>query len=333
MVVGPNGAGKTNLVEAVFLLATGRSFRAAKEEQMIRNGSELARVKAVVERRGGREELEVVLTRGEVGGERVARKRYLVDGVGKRRREFLGRLMAVVFRPEDMELVLGSPAVRREWLDGVLEQVDWEYRECSAAYKKGLRMRNRLLDEIREGRAQRSQLFYWDKLLIKNGQVIERKREEFLEFVNRVLAEGLGAEFAVVLEYDRSGISEQRLARYAAAELAAGATLVGPHRDEVVIKRKGGRRLAWFGSRGEQRLAVLGLKLAELRFLEEKKGEKPVLLLDDVFSELDEESRQLVWRAMRGLQSLVTTADEELVREEVWGRMKVVKLGGQDGED
>lgn len=332
LLVGGNGTGKTNALEAVALLATGKSFRATKEEQMIRGDEEMGRVRGSVDE----EELEIVLTRGEIGGGRVQRKRYEVNGVAKRRMDFLGKLPMVLFRPEDLELVLGNPTRRRDYLDSVLEQVDRDYRRSLLSYKKGLRQRNKLLTQIREGEAHRSALTFWDQLLIKNGDMVMEKRAEFFDFINKAFARERISQVLAGLEagYDRSVISQKRLEQYAAEEVAAGATLVGPHRDDFWVQvergkgtKKQKRNLAIYGSRGEQRLAVLALKLAELSFMTQKIGERPLLMLDDIFSELDHEHRADVLAVVRQQQTILTTTDLHLIDKKYLGKMKVIELG------
>ena len=336
LMVGDNATGKTNILEAIWLLATGRSFRARVEREMIRNGEELARVSGELVNGEG-EELEILLTTGEVAGESVPRKRYIVSGLGKRRMDFVGNFRVVLFRPEDLELLLGGPSIRREYLDSVLEQVDREYRRSLLSYKKGLRQRNKLLERIREGEAERKQLLFWNRLLIKNGEVVESKREAFVEFVNEAFGrERISQVFGgLEIVYDRSVISEKRLRQYKRQEVAAGATLVGPHRDDFKIiaevrsqksKVKSGRDLAVFGSRGEQRLAVLALKLAELSFVTQHIGKRPLLLLDDIFSELDHEHREDVLEVVGQQQTILTTTDLHLVEAKYRKKMKVIEL-------
>ena len=198
LIVGDNGAGKTNLMEAIFLLSTGKSFRADKDAQMIFYGQELARVSGEVTQNKILLTLEVVLTKGEVAGEIAPKKRHLVNGVARRQMDFVGNLRSILFRPEDIELVTGSPGRRRDYLNSVLEQVDREYRRSLLSYQKGLRQRNKLLEKIRENEAEISQLLFWDKLLIKNGEVIRRLRAEFLARINQVLnKKGLELDFEV----------------------------------------------------------------------------------------------------------------------------------------
>jgi len=313
LIVGPNAIGKTNVLEAIYLLATGKSFRAGKEVEMINYGEEVARVNGQL---SDEKNLEILLTNGEVQGKRTRGKLYKINGVGKMWRDFAGNLKCVLFRPEDIDLISGSPSIRRDYLDLVLEQVDWQYRVCNLAYKKGLRQRNRLLKSIREGKGKRAQLTFWNQLLIKNGQIVTKKREELIEFFNDFLANKTRS--CINIEYDRSTITEQRLEKYAAAELAFGATLVGPQRDDVQFRIKNQesrikkvRNLALFGSRGEQRMAVLYIKMAEMEFITKKSGQKPVLLLDDIFSELDEKHRKLVVKIIDSCQVIITSTEVE----------------------
>jgi len=273
------------------------------------------------------EELEIILTRGEINGKRVAKKIYKVNGVNRRMVDFVGRLRVVYFGPEDLEIVVDSPARRRDYLDSVLEQVDKEYRRASLSYKKGLRQRNKLLEQIRDEGKPRSVLYFWDRLLLENGELITKKREEFINFVNQQPAYFEKLE----LVYDKSIISPQRLAQYAEEEVAAGMTLVGPHRDDIKFQIPNSkfqikRDLSCFGSRGEQRIAVFCLKLAEMEFITQKTGQRPALLLDDIFSELDHQRRKHLLEVIPRQQTIITTTDLHLVEPEVRKKMEVIKL-------
>ncbi len=402
LIVGPNARGKTNILEAIYVLSRGKSFRAERTEEMIAYGEELARVEGSASEtlRSPRDNLRVfdslrekthredgasgrsqtktsklygaprvsklgvILTTGQVQGKKTAKKLFKVNGVGRRWRDFVGNLKVVLFRPEDIEIILGSPSIRRDYLDSVLELVDNDYRRCNLAYKKGLRQRNRLLDKIREGEAQRTQLEFWNRLLVKNGEIISRKREELVEIFNFQFSIFNFLRKNLTIEYDKSVISPARLEKYAQAELALGATLVGPQRDDIKFKIRNeklkiaiqnsklenGKDLSLFGSRGEQRMAVLALKLAELEFVKQKSGEqpafgfghstrliqpcsmpdpsagRPVLLLDDIFSELDEEHRRLVLKIVGKQQTIITTTDKDLVAKDFLDRIVICNL-------
>jgi len=308
VIVGPNASGKTNILESLFLLSTGKSFKAKLEVEMIRYDQQIAKVKG--------DNLEVMVTKGDNGW---PRKRLLLNGVPKRMIDFAGNFKAVLFGPWDMDLVTESPSIRRKFLDNVLSQVDREYRRSVLSYEKGLRQRNRLLFRIREEGVPRSQLLFWNQLLIKNGNYITQKREEFIEYVNS--RPSLNDQ-KFRLEFDKSVISEGRLEQYANEEIGAATTLVGPHRDDLIFFEKE-RKLASYGSRGEQRMGILWVKMSELNFIEDKTGERPTLLLDDIFSELDHEHRDVVMDLSKKQQTIITTADEHFVKGGFDGKIEL----------
>jgi len=309
VVFGPNAFGKTNLLEAIFLMSVGDSFRAKRTEEMVRFGEELGRVGGlIVDENGEAMTIEVIVNGGMVMGKVVNKRKYIIDGVSKRRKDLVGLLPLVLFRPEDVELLSGSPDVRRKFLDKVLLQTDKSYDHSLTTYEQALRRRNKLLDAIREGAVTRYSLAFWDGLMIKHGAIIQEKRREFVDYINSLFSRSELFN-KLNLAYDASPISEARLEQYKDAETALGYTLVGPHKDDLMIK-EGDRNLSVYGSRGEQRMAVLACKMGEIYYLEERTKRRAVLLLDDIFSELDEEHKQEVLRVMVGRQVVVTTADE-----------------------
>lgn len=323
LVLGDNGSGKSNLLEAVYLLSVGESFRARKIEEMINFEGSIARIKGRVSLIDGKTDLEMILTKGEVGGKKTPKRKFLVEEVAKRRRDFAGLFLAVLFRPEDLELMDGSPAVRRKFLDVSLLRTDPSYERSLSTYEQALRRRNKLLDAIREGVANRYALTFWDGLLIKHGQELERKRQEYVDYINRLWEKSdLFNNLKVI--YDKSVISEARLKQYKDEEVLVGYTLVGPHKDDFVIITGEDKEVAVYGSRGEQRMAVLALKMGEIYFLELMKKVKPILLLDDIFSELDENHREEVLRVTKDRQVIVTTTEES--EKEKFGKVKLIKL-------
>lgn len=326
LIIGDNAIGKTNVLEAIYLLATGKSFRAELEREMIMFGENIGRVTGVVSG-DDKYSLEIILTNGDLEFE-GKRKKFTINGVAKRQMDFVGTLRCVLFRPEDIEIVTDSPSKRRKYLDLVLSQVDREYRRSILFYEKGLRARNKILERIREEGISRSQLFYWDKLLIKHGEVITSKRTEFIEFVNST--PDLFADLNII--YDQSAINEERLKKYEVEEVQAATTLVGPHRDDfkIVAREKSGERdVSVYGSRGEQRLAIYWMKLGEMEFVTTKTGERPLLLLDDIFSELDHKHRQHILEIIPKQQTIMTTTDLHLVEKSYVERVEVIELGGE----
>src|SRR3989344_6229547 len=211
IIIGKNASGKTNLIEAVFFLAIARSFRLGSDVQAIRFGSEMARIKGKIAMSGENKLLEVVLTTGEVTGIKTPIKKLTVNEIARRGIDFTGILKCVLFWPEHMELVTDSPSLRRHYLDSVLVQVDREYRRTILSYERALRQRNRLLEYIKENKAHRHQLLFWDQLLIRQGNYITKIREEYINFINDFKLpqmEDLGVKYQVF--YDKSIISIMR---------------------------------------------------------------------------------------------------------------------------
>lgn len=310
VIVGDNAIGKTNIIESIWYMATGKGFRGDSDRDLIMWKKDVAHITAAVNVHGEKEFLEAVITNGVMHGIKTSIKRFFVNKVPKRSIDFAGVFKTVLFWPNDLELVIDSPSIRRKYLDHVLSQVDREYRRNLVSYERGLRQRNKVLQDIFDGRAVRTHLFFWNQLLITAGSYITEKRKELLTFINDYHFPGVH----YMTLYDKSVISEARLEQYKDEEVSARATLVGPHRDDFSVEKithggKDSMDVSRFGSRGEQRLAVLWLKLAELSFIEEKTGERPILLLDDIFSELDDESRAIVFSILPKQQSIITSAD------------------------
>jgi len=328
VIVGANTAGKTNLAEAIMLLSTGRSFKAEKDFEMIAFDKEVGRVQGLIENTDA-VKLEVVIAQGEPAGGRFAKK-YLVNGVAKSKANFVGFLPGVLFRPEELDIIIDGPSLRRAFLNDVLESVDKDYIRAKTTYEKALRQRNALLDVVREGGIGDAKQFeYWDNLLITNGQILTNKREEFINFINL----SSKSVFDLKLEYDKSIISRERLDQYRQAEIGAGNTLVGPQRDDFIVYMKDlknqKRNVQHFGSRGQQRLAILQLKLLHIAYVEEKLGEKPLLILDDIFSELDNSHIELVLEKVRQRQIVITTTHKEFIENAKLQNFSMVELNGQ----
>lgn len=320
LIVGPNTAGKSNLIEAIYFLASGRSFRIDQDAQLIEFGEEIARIRGLIEGK----DLEVVIAQGGVGGKTRPFKKYLVNGVAKRKADFVGNFFAVLFAPNDLEIIIGSPSKRRDFIDNILIQADREYRLAIGFYEKGLRIRNALLHKAKEtGIRDEKQFAYWDNLLIVQGQKITKKREDFVGYLNDSKKEVLNFK----IFYALSAISKDRLLQYKDAETGSGVTLVGPHRDDFILNLKEEHDIKFFGSRGQQRLAILQLKILELIFIEKTTQNKPTLLLDDIFSELDEGHINLVLDMIGPQQTIMTTTHEEFIPKRLLKQVSMIELG------
>lgn len=321
VLFGPNAAGKTNLLEAIVVLARGGSHR-APDPELVAWGAPLARVVATVAHPRGRgsDEVEVAIVRGEGPGQGI-RKRLRVNGLARRAGALSAALRVVLFAPEEMLLVAGPPALRRGAVD-TLATARWPaYGRSLSLYGRALAQRNALLRRIREGHSTADQLAQWDVPLLEEGARVVAWRREVLEVLAGPLAaaqaEIAPGEGRLGLRYETNApplagetpaqTLRRRLTETREKELWQGATLVGPHRDDLVFELDG-RPLAGFASRGQQRSAILALKLAELELLTTEDGEPPLLLLDDVFSELDPERRAHLVRRIEALpQAFITT--------------------------
>lgn len=317
LVVGPNAAGKTNLLEALGLLGNGRSHRAAADGELISWGADFARLEASVVNGSGPTTLEVVLGRTGEG----ARKRIRVNGVARRASALAAALPVVLFAPEDMLLVIGSPSLRRAVLDGLVVQLEPASAATLATYGRALTQRNNLLRAVRDGTAARDELRFWDDVICTDGGRIVEWRRAALETLAGPLAaahreiapdeEPLSLRYVTNSPAAEGEMAEatlrRRLAETSDKELWNGATLVGPHRDDVSFDI-GARQMAGVASRGQQRSAILALKLGQLEVLHARAGRPPLLLLDDVFSELDPDRRAHLVRRIGELpQAFVTT--------------------------
>jgi DNA replication and repair protein RecF len=319
VIVGRNAAGKTNLLEALALLGTGHSHRASADGELINWKADFTRLVAeVIDEGRAPSTLELVLARSGASG---GRKRVRVNGVPRRASFLPGVLPVVLFAPEDMLLVIGSPSLRRASLDTLVTQLASAAAASFSTYARALTQRNNLLRAIRDGLAERTELTFWDGVVCEEGGKIVAWRRETLAALSTPLADAHAeiapSEGGLQLRYvtnaeplgseTASAAIARRLTETAEKELWNGATLVGPHRDDLTFVLAG-REMAGVASRGQQRSAILAFKLAQLELLRARDGRLPLLLLDDVFSELDPDRRAHLVRRIGELpQAFVTT--------------------------
>jgi DNA replication and repair protein RecF len=339
LFLGENAQGKTNLLEAVFLLATGRSERADTDADFIawsarEEPQPVARVVGQGVRKSGDVSVEVTVAGREgARGNLVGTKRFKLNGLPKRVSDVTGAVLAVLFTTDDMELVKGSPSGRRRYLDTMLTQVDHPYLRALQRYNKVVTQRNALLKRIQEGAARRDELAYWDEELSRDGAAIavaraiavmelaqsardahgrlsgERERFE-LAYEPRFVDGWPPARLAASDPADAAAALLEKLRGAHSRDIGAGVTLSGPHRDDLGMAL-GGESAASFASRGQQRTAALALRLAEAQLLASRAGERPILLLDDVLSELDESRRASVLDALDADQVMITSPDPD----------------------
>lgn len=316
VVTGRNGAGKTNLLDALYFGCTGRSARTTNDRELVRFGERVTRV-----------EVETVADDGphrlSVGFEAGQPKRLQADGVRvERLLDVPGRPLVSVFLPDRLELVKGTPSLRRSHVDQVVSAL-WPARTTTRrGYAQALAQRNALLTRIRAGAASSASLAAWDRELARHGIALMADRAAAIDAVAArfgALAADLGLDGEPAVAYrPRSKASDPdglvaELEERRASDLERGFSGHGPHRDDLALTRDG-RELRAYGSQGQQRLALLALLLAEREAIAATRDAVPVMLLDDVMSELDRERRGRLVELLRGVgQSVVTTTDLEHV--------------------
>lgn len=366
VLLGNNAQGKTNLLEAIFYLATSRSPHAGADRELVnwlsvdREPLPYARLVGRVARRAGdsgaaasEQVIEITLTREANNGVRY-RKQIRLNGVARRAMDLLGHLNVVLFLPEDIAVVYGAPGLRRRYLDVMLCQIDPPYCAALSRYNEVVTQRNALLRDLRERGGDPAQLRFWDERLVEHGAYLVARRwqtaaamDELALQVHAELTDGaerLHLKYLPSVELPEPAAVEAIAAAFAAQlealrrrEVAAGVTLAGPHRDELRFLIDG-VDAGIYGSRGQQRTAALSMKLAEVDLMRRETGEYPVLLLDDVLSELDAQRRRFLIRRLDDgpEQAIVTSTDlpifpaDFLQRCQVWqvemGRLSQRKI-------
>jgi len=325
---GNNAQGKTNLLEAVYLLGSGKSFRADTDKELIDWKQEEAKIV------GRAPPLQIELEIKESG------KKLRVNRQPKRLIELIGEFLVVLFAPEDLLLVTGAPSLRRSWLNSFISRVDKSYLFSLAKFSKLLKIRNRLLAQMPLGKAL--ELGVWNRQLVDLGVSIWFSRKDYFGKLNAALGSlspKLGVE-RITLELTTQvkltepaevrAVFEKRLAVLEREEMRRGQSLLGPHRDDfkIIFEQKLdeailSKNIGIYGSRGEQRAAILGLKLAEVSIIETVKGRKPTLLLDDILSEFDQEHRQMIQKLLYRQQSLVTTTSLDFLEKEMLAKANI----------
>lgn len=346
LVMGGNAQGKTNLLEAIACAATGYSFRTANERELIhwaawQDPMPFARIIAEFVRRDGPVRLELTLIAERAGPEVSLRKQARINGVPHRVLDLFGQAAVVLFAPQDVEVVGGMPAERRRMLDLLIAQTSPAFARSLAAYQRALAQRNALLRRLQEEGDDPAQLDLWDEAVARYGAVLMRERARVVqamaphaEEIHRALSGGepltlryepsldplrwrgqmgLGAAAwgphmpeETLREIFREALRQERT-----LDIRRGATRLGPHRDDLRFVVEG-IDLGRYGSRGQQRTAILAFKLAAARWLRSAFGESPLLLLDEVLAELDEDRRRFLLGALEDVEQVILTTTDPM---------------------
>ena len=347
---GGNGEGKSNLLEALYLLAVVKSPRASSDRELVRwqevDAASYAQVSGVVQRDGASVRLQIDLTGApptdQAEDQRTetatVQKSVRLNGVPRRSSDVVGEINAVMFSAQDLDLVLGSPTVRRRYLDIVISQLESKYLRALQRYQRVIAQRNHLLKAIRENRAHLGELDFWDDELVDAGKYLLARRLDTVRKLSEIAgpihgeltdgSEGMRLEYRASVDTEGDASEDQLglclrkgLELHRPREMAQGFTVCGPHRDDLQMLLDG-MDAGIYASRGQCRTLVLALKLAEAHHLNEQRGQEPILLLDDVLSELDAPRRSHVLdRASQYEQCFITTADVRPIEEKHLSRM------------
>ncbi len=333
VVVGDNAQGKTNLLEAVAFNVTGSSPRTPKENEVVRWGADFARTEARIALDGSPGERGVAI--GYAPGQK---KRITVDGVPA---PSLTNFAAggagarvVTFFPDDIRVLKGGPADRREFLDALLSSLRPAYARAAVEYARAVQQRNQLLRRIRDGFSSERTLATWDKKVVELGKTVLAGREAALPVLEEHFIDALRALYGpekAAIRYRHSSTLEEyseALREAHRADVERGTTSVGPHRDDFEASL-GGVNLTTFGSQGQQRIATLALKFASRDYVRGAVGEDPILLFDDVMSELDERRREyLAGYFLESTQAVISTTNLEYFDEEILRRTRIIRISG-----
>lgn len=331
VLVGQNASGKTNLLEALYLLASTKSFRADKELEMISWGETAGQVKARFEH--DRQSQDVAVGLG--AGSRSIQKAFTIDNSKRKTRDVITQFPMVLFSADDIRLVDGAPGRRRRALDLTLSQGSRAYHENIRSYGRVLASRNMLLERISSGEATTGELDFWDSKLAVTGQAVVDGRMEFTAFMNSLLPKTYQAiatrdirSLAVAYKPLAANLNDE-IPRRRAQDIAVGTTTAGPHRDDWSILL-GNRTLSSFGSSGEYRSAMLAFRMAEVAWLSQALDVQPILLLDDVFSELDEYRREALLATLPDSQVIITTPEEKILPPDFAAEATVTEIERQE---
>jgi len=320
IILGPNTSGKTNLLEAIYLLSTTKSFRTNLNQNLISFGSAFSKIEGEIEENNRLLNLELLLIKEPQEKQKV-KKGAKIDNKPKPLIFFLGTFLAVLFTPESLNLILGPPSLRRQAMDLILSQVSKKYTQNLIEFLKALKQRNRLLLKIKEEKANPSLLDFWDQRFLATSAFLRQKRREFLQSLNIFLPKDLRLLYLPSPSDDLEGV----LRRARKKEIEFGFSLFGPQKDDFIfLKNK--KSLNNFGSRGEIREGAIYFKLAEFAFIKQKTGSLPVLLLDDIFSELDQKRKKELTPLEPKGQIILTTTSLSSLNPKIIKQAKIIEL-------
>lgn len=310
IIIGENARGKTNLLESIFFVIHGEGFRETKEEELIAFDQTLTQVAGTFKNKDNVTSYQIML-------KKAADTVLKVFFINKTKRRYIDyhkeSTKAVLFSPEQIAIMTGSPDKRRKYFDSVLREFDVEYKKKLANYETALRKRNKILEHHVNELQLRKEISFWNDYLEEQAKYITAKRQEYLDFLNNHTKID-NREFQI--EYVKNEFTKERLAEKYDLEQRVRKTMIGPQKDDFHVYQVRGeekKNLQHYGSRSEQRLGIFWLKLDETIYIEDQLKLRPILLLDDIFSELDIKNKKLVIDLIQKYQTVITTTETELI--------------------
>ncbi|MDH7476700.1 MAG: DNA replication and repair protein RecF [Microgenomates group bacterium] len=310
IIVGENARGKTNLLEAVFFLINGTGFREIKEEELINFNEERTQVEGIFNLADQSFNFRVVVDKKSGFTE----KKYFINQAKKKFYQYLKeQTKAILFSPEQIEIINGSPEKRRDYFNKQISFYDNEYKRKLLNYENALKRRNKILERQIDLEKLKEEISFWNRYLEEQGGYITQKRQSYIDFLNQ--NQNLDSK-KFEINYLKSEINQEKLLEKFELEKKVKKTLIGPQKDDfqINIGDHEKKNIHRFGSRSEQRLAVFWLKINEIKFYESLYKKKPIILLDDIFSEFDINNKILIIDLIKKYQSVVTSTDVDLIK-------------------
>ncbi|NMB84184.1 DNA replication/repair protein RecF [Candidatus Roizmanbacteria bacterium] len=309
IIIGENARGKTNLLESIYCLTSGAGFRESREEELMALGAKETTIEGEFADKNGKYDFRIFL---RLTG-KVLEKIFFANRT-KRKSSLYQKetVKAILFSPQQIEIVTGPPDIRRRYFDKLLSGYDIDYKKKLTNFENALRRRNKILESYSNEAALKEELFFWDDYLIEQASYLTREREKYVSYLNDHRKIDSKKFF---VKYVKNEMTRTRLDESFPLERRYRRTVIGPQKDDFEIYEEGNfdKNLLHFGSRSEQRLGVFWLKFNEINYHEEKFGKKPILLLDDIFSELDKKNKKLILDLITRYQTIVTTTEDDLI--------------------
>lgn len=307
IIIGENARGKTNLLESIYTLINGEGFRERKEEELIQIGFQEATITGKFIQNG----IFKIILQKKLD---VTEKHYFMNKTKKKQAQYLQQqIKAILFSPEQIDLIIGSPGIRRDYFNKLISYYDYEYKKKVDNYDNAIKRRNKVLEMNLNDRELVDELQFWNDYMQDQALYISKIRQNYCDYMN-TNPKLNGKEFSIL--YEKNEFSIERLEKIFQDEKRIKKTLIGPQKDDFLILMKTidfEKNIHHYGSRSEQRMAIFWLKMNEIHYYECVRKKQPILLLDDIFSELDIHNKKIVLDLVRQYQTVITTTEEEIV--------------------